>query len=339
MKSRLVIALASIGLSAGLYAGQPGNQVIGPTGLNLVAPDTVGIWSFGLEVFHVKATNDDFQYGQVVSLNSAGDLVTHNVTTDSKFHAGATVDATYILPENGMDIKISATSIQFTDNNTTTIAGANAGEIFLPAFSSLLGLGGTESGARAKDEQHYTSGDLLFGQWIRIGHEVDLHPFVGVRYADINDKATGRYVDSATTVVQEGVIKSDFDGIGPRAGMEAAVHVGWGFSFVARLGASLLVGDLDSSVKESDPGSPLALKYNNDDATHTIPELDERLGVDYIYNFTPTASMSAQLGVENVEYFGAVSKDDLDSAVPNSVLGSSNFGYRGFYLRLQTNLA
>lgn len=336
---KLAIALASIGISTSLYAGQPGNQVMMPTGINIVAPDTVGIWSFGAEIYHVKATNDDFQYGQVLSLSPAGDLITHNVSPYNAFHAGGAVDATYLIPDNAGDIKIGMTHLQMIDTNTVTVAGLASGEILQPSFPGTIILAGANSQARVKDEQHFTAADLVFGQWFRIGHEVDLHPFGGLRYTDITDRARVTYTDAATTVTQLGQINSDFDGVGPRLGIDAAVHVGWGFSFVGTLAGGLQIGDIDSSAKSADPGSPIAFKYDNDDNTYVIPELDMRIGVDYIYNFTPTASMSAQIGAQNVAYFGVMQKDIIDINTPNSNLGSSDFGYRGFYFRMQVNLA
>ncbi len=79
--------------------------------------------------------------------------------------------------------------------------------------------------------------------------------------------------------------------------------------------------------------------FKNDSYTAVVPELDAKLGLDYMHAFNPNTSMNIQVGYQVVNYFNAENNDFADSALANSVNNSSDFNYNGPYLRLQLNVA
>ena len=132
-------------------------------------------------------------------------------------------------------------------------------------------------------------------------------------------------------------LESEFQGIGPRAGMDISVHAGSGISFVGSAGGSLLIGDLDSKF-DNDFYGVLASQnssthYKNDDAHHVVPELDARVGIDYAFAYSPNTSLNVQVGYQAVNYFDVVAVDVTDTITPNTLNNTSNFGYYGPYLR------
>ena len=340
MTKRITLALAMIGLSASAFAGAPGNQVAMPSGINLIAPDSVGVWSFGIEALYFEPANNEYQYGSFNSDTTTSPAVNKNKSTGNSYDWGGTVDATYMFPGNSRDVKLSYTHLDFSDSSTTSI-GAN--QSFNTPNSTDFGAAATGS-AKGTQDNDVDSVDLVFGQWIRIGQRVDLHPFGGLRYAQIDTTDKGTYTLAATNGTQVDTEKftSDFEGIGPRAGIDTAVHLGKGFSIVGTMAGSLLIGDGDSKYKlvnDTNSIDDTITTYKSGDGTRVVPELDARIGVDYMHAFNPATSMNIQLGWQVVNYFDVTDTDAVDMTTPNTVNGSEDFGYHGPYLRLQVNLA
>jgi len=341
MNKQLSIALLALGLSSVAFAGNYKDQVVAPVGVNLVAPDTVGIWSFGAEILLMQPANSHFQYGQIRTVDNVNGVVYRkNNAVDSSFTLGGTVDVAYLFPDNARDVKISFTNLEMNDSSHQTIIGQGNNQIYITPFNNMDNLIGNGAAIKGKETQDYASADMVFGQWIRIGQRVDLHPFSGLRYADIDISDQGTYLDTATAITQTSKLSTEFEGIGPRAGIDTSVHLGWGISLVGTVGGALLVGDIDSKAASTNPnGNPVTQNYNNSGHTHVIPELDARIGFNYMYNYTDTSSMSFELGFQDVNYFDVVDTDYLDTRLPNTISNSNDFAYRGWYARFQFNVA
>ena len=347
MTKRITLALAMIGLSASAFAGAPGNQVAMPSGINLIAPDSVGVWSFGIEALYFQPANNEYQYGQLVSSPTVANNNARNQSVGNSYDWGGTIDATYLFPGNSRDVKLSYTHIRFSNSDTTSVAG---GQAFNPAVNFGIGQLGVGDSARGSQDNDVDSVDLVFGQWIRIGQRVDLHPFGGFRWADISTSAKGSFDSTVSQPIDGGLdytkLTSSFQGIGPRAGIDTAVHLGKGFSIVGTMAGSLLVGNVDGKYTETDTsgaGGPTPITtvdtVKTGDSTQVVPELDARIGVDYMHAFNPATSMNIQLGWQVVNYFDVSNVDLVDMGTPNTVNNSEDFGYHGPYLRLQVNLA
>lgn len=339
MVKKIAFALAAIGISSAAFAGSYKDQVVAPVGVNLIAPDSVGVWSIGLEALYMEPTNADFQYAQV---NDGSTPTAHNKnkSVNGSHDWGGTIDVAYMFPGNSRDVKLSYTHLHMDDNSGSTSTINNGNSISSPF--SFGNFNDPIETAKGRSDYDYDSIDLVFGQWIRIGERVDLHPFGGLRWSKIDESDKGTYFTNNTSNYAEGKISSDFNGIGPRAGIDAAVHVGSGVSIVGTVGASLLVGSIDTKVTQStflggefDNGTT----YKNDEDAHVIPELDARLGINYTYNFDPATALGVELGYQAVNYFDVSDKDFIDATTPNTINNSEDFGYHGPYLRVQLSMA
>lgn len=334
MKKRLLTSVVML-FSASLFAGEPGNAVVVPSGIHLVVPDNVGIWSIGAEVFFASPESDNFVYGQLQELTTPSEL-NYNLATHRTRKFGGTVDAAYLIPEKAQDIKVSFTNVKFNDSTESVL---NLNEQFVLPTDALETVTGAGSFVHGSEGQHYVSSDLLFGQWHRSATLLDSHLFGGVRYLNLHAKSTGTYYDTNTGVTQSLEMHSYLEGIGPRVGAEESLHLGWGISVIAEAGLSIVVGEIDSDTEALNPASPSGVNTVNDEEVRVSPEGDARFGVDYVFNFTDTMSASAQLGYQVVTYLNAIDKNYIDVITPNSDIQSSNFGYRGPYFRMQVNVA
>jgi len=338
MTKRITLALAMIGLSATAFAGSPGDNMVAPapTGINLVAPDSVGTWSFGLEALYMEA-GQQFQYAAVNTLDADDNFTQKNKSVGNEFDWGVEGDISYMFPGSSRDVTLGYTYMNFDDSNHVS-GPANIG-----AFINFPDVDSDYDSAKAKSHQTLNQVDLTFGQLIRIGDRVDLHPFAGVRYADIDVKNdgdyTGTHVGSIDPYTDEIDNDSEFQGAGPRAGFDGSVHLGSGFSIVGTMAGSLLVGDMSQKFRFIDAEGVDVATYKNDSYTAIVPELDAKLGLDYNVAFNPNTSMDIQLGYQVVNYFNAASQDALDSVFVNSNNNTDDFNYQGPYLRLQLNVA
>ncbi len=342
MTKRITLALAMIGLSSVALAGAPGNNMVAPTGTPVIAPDSTGTWSFGIEALYMES-NTNFQYaGQTVgTLEEGGEVEFNNESASNNWNWGGEVDVSYMFPGSSRDISASYTYLNQDGNDSTNGVflagplGVGAGTLAFPTNE-----------AEADMDQTLNAATLTFGQLLTIGDRVSLHPFGGIQFAsiDTDNKAHYENEDAVTGVeTQTGSFKqeSDFQGAGPRAGIDAAVHLGSGFSIVGTFAGALLVGNMDSEFETSDLSTlgTTTIENDNDSYTAVVPELDAKLGLDYMVAFNPNTSMNIQVGYEVVNYFNAVSNDFLDSVAVNSVNNTSDFNYNGPYLRLQLNVA
>lgn len=347
---KLFILLTCAGCFSSVYAGMPGNSIEAPSGVNLFAADSVGVWSLGLEALYVEPSSDRELYVRqfnTVSPTSPPFFVgDDDYTVNSSFHLGGTVDLTYMFPGNSRDVKLSYTEIDMHNTSTTRNGFNQTLVVPFDNITTTYTTGG--SVAKASEDDDYQSADLVFGQWIKIGSMIDLHPFAGLRYTNLEDTFKAPYtgVTSITTgfltLVDTVKMKTDFSGIGPRAGFDAAWHIYNGFSLVGTIGASLLVGDMDSKITEVNQTSLVAhttVKNELNTDTHVVPEIDARLGIDHLWNWNSAFSMNLQLGYEIVHYFNILENDYDDIVTPNNVVSTQDFAYQGPYLRLQFNLA
>lgn len=313
--------------------------VILPTGIPLLAPSSIGTWSFGIEGLLVQSTSPQFQYAQVVSNTDPNTI--SNSLVDQNYHGGVAVDGTYHFAGSSRDATIGYTHVEMEDSNSTTILGTESFldpfDLFPPArFDDVNKLKG-------QTDENYNAIDMVLGQHFAIGDRVDIRPFGGLRYADLTSRNNSTYYndpasDPDSDIQATAQINSHYQGLGPRAGVDARVNMCGGLSFVGTFAGSLEVGyDNTDVVLQSGTDTPVSTGL--DQNWYIVPELDARLGVDYMHAFTPATSMNVQLGYEVVNYFNAMEDDYADINNVNSTVERQDFGYQGPYLRLQLNLA
>ncbi len=336
--TKIALALALVSLSSAALAGEPGNNVTPPSGIPLVAPFSSGNWNIGLEALYMQS-NTSFQYASLpLGITSEGELQSNNQTVNGDWNWGGEVDVSYIFPGSNRDISGSYTYL--TQDSSDSIVAA-PGSI-TPIFGVDLNAPLLTNDADATVDQTLNAATLTMGQLVTICNRLAIHPFGGLQFADINSNNKVRYeAESTSTDILTGNYNatSEFEGIGPRAGIDAHILVAGGLSVVGTIGGAILVGSMDSHFDINDGVATLTPgESENDNYTSVVPELDANLGLNYMFAFSSSISMDAQVGYEFVNYFNAESNDLIDSASINSINNSSDFNYNGPYFRLQLNV-
>lgn len=364
MIKQVALALAALGLSMSAYAAYPSDEVmpIAPPTVNVTIPQQQGSWTIGLEGFYDEVNNGDFHYANSIEPIIVNGLVT---TTDSTRESsdvdgawGGHIDLAYNFAGDGRYVKLGYTHL--TNNESTSrgrIPGGTLNGIGIGAGTAVYqemdptivlpaGVNGWDA-AHGRNENRYDAVDLVFGQRFDFGQKVTLDAFGGLRYASIDTRDRAHYEVLGTVNHEEGILrlKSDFDGIGPRAGFNGQVRLGSGLSIVGTFAGSLIAGELSQrDYREDDvlvnaTNALVSSDIRNNklkDEDRIVPELDARLGVNYTTAFQDTA-VGLEVGYEVTHYFGARGTNQLSYV--DTVNHTSDFAMQGPYVRVQVDIA
>jgi len=310
---KLSLALAMLGLGSTIaYAG----------GIDYQEPDDAGVFTIGAEALYVRPTDGNFVYG-IQGTSSSTQVVGRTLSNNPDFQWGYHLDIAYATPGDGPDISLGYTDLNTEDKQTR---------------AALIGDADT---ARIKTTYDYTDIDLLIGKEFVLQNRYHFHPFAGLRYADIDSKDRAAY-SKDSDIIAAGEVRNETTGVGPRAGVDAAVELSNGFSLVGRAAGSVLYSGFDWKFNgaTASEGSVTKTAYlKNSDQHITVPEVDYRLGVNYMHEFSPETSFGVEIGWTAVQYSNVLNRNgNVDSAQ----LGDQNlsdWGFQGPYLRLQANIA
>ncbi|MBY0544806.1 MAG: hypothetical protein K2Q14_04575 [Gammaproteobacteria bacterium] len=341
MRTKITLALVTIGMCATAFAGAPGNNMLVPTGTPVIAPDSTGAWSFGLEALYMMS-NTNFQYastGNTSLLAPPAPEDVHNQSVTNDWNWGIEADVSYLFPGSSRDVSASYTYLDQDGDDSVDGAPLTIHGINRPTFTTFA------NEATGDVDQTLNAATLTFGQLLTIGNHLSLHPFGGVQFADIDTTNKAAYYTEFPGPGDEFEIgnyksTSDFVGVGPRAGIDTTVHLNDNFSVVGTFAGALLVGSMSSEFDYNRGFIPnFESDFDNDSYTAVVPELDAKVGLDYMHAFNSSTSMNIQLGYEFVDYFNAEENDARNSWTTNSSNNSTDFSYNGPYLRLQVNIA
>lgn len=337
---KLSLALALLGLSStAAYAG----------GIDYQEPEESGVFIIGLEALYVRPHGSDFVYGLQYTTDATNNVLGRSLQVDPDYQFGYHVDVAYAMAGDGPDISLGYTHLCTDDHEnkggiSAASFGNNNGFIGNLSFGGDNGLvvNGVGAGVvRAKTDYDYVDVDLLLGKEFVLQNRYHFHPFAGVRYADIDSKDRAVYsLNSGTVGTAE--IHNTFDGVGPRAGVDAAMEIANGFSFVARAAGSAVIGNFDWKMIAVNSGQSTVTgqgsnTFKNSDEHLIVPEADYRLGINYTHEFSPETSFGLELGWTTVHYFDV--RDKSNSRLTNTVGSMSDWGFQGPYLRVQANIA
>src|SRR3990167_7960497 len=138
MTKSITLALAMIGLSSVALAGAPGNNMVVPTGTPVIAPDSTGTWSFGLEALYMQS-NTNFQYAAVTNTDPVtGFTEQDNQSVSNDWNWGGEVDVSYIFPGSSRDVSASYTYLNQDGGNDSIVSPAGSANIHGPL---IVGIG------------------------------------------------------------------------------------------------------------------------------------------------------------------------------------------------------
>lgn len=345
-------------------------------------PFQAGSWLFALEGLHMSAANGDFEYitkqgiQTNVPENNVNSLNFRARTLDPDSEWGGRVDLVYNFDGKGRYVVLSYSGVHVRDTERATRSDVNSEFMSGPGvLTPILPnpavqnnvviqrlLPDTVAGdfpngwdfVRAKSENDYDAIDLVLGQRMEFNDRVVLSAFGGLRYAYIDVDGKSHYLASTQNPgapAQEQAlgrlhISSDIHMVGPRAGGDAIVRLGYGFSIKGTIAASILAGDIDNRTTTQLRGFVGDVAVGNQNYDHVavvtervqlIPEMDARIGINFSGNWSDCFAYGIEVGYEATNYFDVVD-NSLFSFIDTSN-HDNDFGLYGIYIRAQIELA
>jgi hypothetical protein len=341
---RLSLALVALGLSAPAFADS-----------TVLVPSQHGGFKIGVDALYLRPTNTHLDYATVVTTqaNFAGGY-DYNKSVTPSFDWGVYAQIGYLFPCTSNDLTLGYTYLRTNDSDelaapAPSVNGTTAtsnGAVSVMPLSFLANDGFASAEAKAKFTMNVA--DLETGQRFTTG-SYDMRMFAGLRYAKIDVTRTVAAAPFALNGVTSGVntdysgdqeLKSKFNGLGPRIGIDARYCFNSGFGLDANLSTALLAGRTKSNyaanVIENDDGTVTTTSFgtHGSDSTCLVPVVEARLGLDYTYinGCTKSSTLVFNAGYQATNYFNASGKPPIDNTSFVNGRETNDVSFDGPYL-------
>lgn len=237
---------------------------------------------------------------------------------------------------SGTEIGVRFTGLKTHDSDSaTSSAGGALWGTWLHPNASIDDNDVTSATARY-DFEHYAI-DFGARQKLNIGQRLGLNLDAGLRYASMNQDIGIAYLNANNGTRVDITNENDFSGWGPRIGMGLDWRVGHGFNVFSSVAGSLLLGDFDLMLRETDNGTAERADIKQGLHNRLIPVLEMKLGVGYARQLNNGWTIGANAGYEWQNWFNMVSaqrfSDDVDSQImytDTTDISLDGFFFEGF---------
>lgn len=181
--------------------------------------------------------------------------------------------------------------------------------------------------------------DVEVAQHLNIGCRGGMRFLAGVSYHKVKKSSlvgyTGTSFDQGKSL--EVTLKSCFDGIGPRVGIDFDYYLAHNIGFVGHISTAYLIGSIDSSTSIR---SNECLEIEHKDRCVTIPTVDLRLAFDYTYCLRPHEQIRTELGYWVKHYYDCINEIHVINGSDNAnyVNNLNSVTFNGWYLTLMAIL-
>lgn len=330
-----VLALGVTGVaSAAMY--MPPAAAGCTVGNNVTVPCEKKGFSFAADALYVQ-TNNVGAVTNTVTGSDSGTASTSTLNADiaslsPDWNWGFQLAAAYYFG-TGNDVNLNWTHFVHTTNQTNS---ASTGVITGDYLSDSLATEANIDQISTSLNNNFNSLNLELGQLVHFGEHVSTRFHAGLQWAQIDETLTQTGLNTSNTLASDNnSIDSDFDGIGPRFGMDSSYDFGNGFSVFGNLAASVLVGSINTSSTETftdaDGNVAGSITTSSDTGNTVVPEAEAKLGVRYTKALAQ-GDLSAEVGYQAVNYWDAQNITDYNDVGDSD---ESNFGYNGIFFGLK----
>ncbi len=309
------------------------------------APSLEGGITASIGTFYAAPTGGNQDYAQVLVNTDDFDTFANTqiaeVTPDYDFGFAASLG--YVFEDTANSVELSYRGFDSDDNNDSV---EFVNEVYVPVFDHFYDI------ATSSLSYQFNAVDLMFNQFLDIGTHVQVRFAAGASYLNIEKNQNNTYSEQdfnsppGDLYSQDANYQSEFDGFGPRVGIDGRYDFGEdiaGFGIVAGGSLAYYVGDLDvtgTTITGIDPdeSSQFTNTVTDDVDNHGVTNLRANVGIDYVYFFeNEESTLGIELGYLIDYYADAISDitfhDGNDGDVFNTEL--SSFSYSGPYVNLK----
>lgn len=274
---KTAVAVLALGSSAA-FAGTMG-PVCTPG--NVTVPCEMTAWDFGVSALYLKPVYTGF-YGYV---NSFNDGIGNEVFDDfDDWDWGFKLEASYHF-STGNDLNVNWYHFD------TDESGRFANDF--DAFGNFV---------RVNLDTEWDAVNVEFGQHVDFGMFKDIRFHGGIQYARIDTTLSARE-DTLLFPVATARVRSEFEGVGPRVGVDMTYNWGNGFGIFANGATAILIGDSDFRINFTDGFDSTFVGRGS--RTAIVPEVEAKLGAKYTYAMAQ-GNLTLDAGYMVVNYFDAL---------------------------------
>lgn len=271
-----------------------------------------GIWQVSATgIYFTQSNNLDIANSIIPPIGLLG----LNIDTQPEQDFGYTAALGYIFPSHKYDLQGSFSWI----NSDKT---ANA-----------LFTQGSDFASRKSDLQYeYNEAEITLGNYFKLNKRFLIRFGYGLSYVAIKQKSTDYFnIDDAEFFKENS--ENKFWGIGPKFTLDNLFSFTPSFSFVGRLGASLLFGQSESFISSAfypvaQPGSTEFITGDLEQTRATFG-FDGELGLRWDQDFNDDFSFNLEAGYQGVTYLNAL--QDMGVAIGDPTAFSTGLGNQGNY--------
>jgi hypothetical protein len=287
-------------------------------------------WLSGLffdgEYLYLKPHSQDMDYA-IANTNNLFEPYGSVVYRDWSFRSGMRVGLGYRLPGQAWSVGFYYTFLHDATSGST--AAPDAG--FLFATRTHPGTVTQVQTASADTSLNYNVYDLEVGRWCNLSNNFAVRFFGGGRSAHIDQNFTASYDggDANQDMVAQ---RLHFNGGGFRIGADAYWNLLWGFSLFGRTNASLLGGDFNSYLVETNNAGATTLTNFTDHIEKVVPVAEIAMGLGWRYH-----NLRLTAGYTFINWFGLVNAPTFvdDAHQGKFVRQTSDLSLEGLILRAE----
>lgn len=256
------------------------------------------------------------------SLRPIGNLVAVPWESTSGFRTGLG----YRLPGDGWEVSLDYTYL-FTDSTRTETAPLG-GTVFATLSQPTLAVFEVDTAA-ARNLLLYNVLDLMVGRRFAVGESTTLWLGGGGRFAWMKQELTAIY-DGETA--NQAFISSpiDFYGYGLRVGGEGQWNLSEKLSLFAKAFGSLIVGDFNTSLLETNGGGATTIISLSDQYRKVVPVAELGVGLGW-----QSEAFRFRVGYELTNWFGLVDSPDLVHELNKPSRRTSDLSLDGLAIEVQ----
>ncbi|MGQ3890730.1 Lpg1974 family pore-forming outer membrane protein [Legionella sp. CNM-4043-24] len=290
---KTAVAVLALGSSA-VFAGTMG-PVCTPGSVTVPCERTA--WDFGIQALYLQPTQDIFAGARITTNNNQTHVRYNDI--DADWGWGFKLEGSYHF-NTGNDLNIN-----WYHYNKTTDHNLN------------LNVNGTNLlNVRASLEPKWDAVNFEFGQHVDFGEQKNIRFHGGAQYVRIEHEFRSRFRGNNVNLLN---INTDFNGFGPRLGMDMSYDLGNGFAIYGNGATALLIGTSDFHTNLANT------VFASGSKTIMSPELEGKLGATYTYSMAQ-GDLSLDVGYMWVNYFDVARTPVIDA------LTNTNFSLSGPYI-------
>lgn len=285
---------------------------------NVTVPCERSAWDIGGQALYLQTTyNKDYAH---YSLNNQG--IYHDLS--GKWDWGFQIETSYHF-NTGNDVTVNWYHLD-TKTNTINLPGlpAGDGDVAIPTVLT---------------QNRWDAVNAELGQFVDFSANKKIRFHGGVQYAHIKTavglRVIGTSASGAPTVNGFANTVAQYDGFGPRAGMDMNYVFGNGFGVYAKAATTLLAGTSKYSFLVTATGTDEIEPSSKGSKASVVPELEAKLGANYTYVMAH-GDLTLDAGYMWFNYFNPIRSQVADVRNNNgSLFATSDFGASGPYVGLK----